>query len=71
MAEINPTHRVKKEQYESNQHIDVSSDFKADPRKQVLQVGAEATRKVANQGNSGAVSQYIAETITVTNTYNF
>lgn len=71
MAETTATHRVKKEQYESNQHLDVTSDFKADPRKQVLQVGAEATRKATNQSNSGAVSQYIAETITVTNTYNF
>lgn len=71
MAEPTTTHRVKKDQYELNQHFDVASDFKAEPRKQVMQVGADATRKMANQGNNGAVSQYVAETITVTNTYNF
>ena len=69
--ESNQPIQVKNDSYESNRKLDVQADFRADPRKQHMQVGAEAARKSVAGGNTGAVSIYVAETITVTNSYNF
>lgn len=63
--------QVKDDSYESGRKLDVQAEFRADPRRQHMQVGAEAARKSVAGGNTGAVSVYVAETITVTNSYNF